>query len=140
MCLLWASRGVADAIDRTPHARVGRSSAYVRSYEFLAARPDDLASPRQSRTVAELKRFEHRRRTTANPRATADVRCPQAGGVRDARFRMLDWTGMDEATRRSTSRSRRAAHPDLTTTQRYMHLSPAALDSAIRLLESAGTR
>jgi site-specific recombinase XerD len=26
-------------------------------------------------------------------------------------------------------------HADLTMTQRYMHLSPAALDSAIRLLE-----
>src|SRR5207244_11571169 len=31
-----------------------------------------------------------------------------------------------------------AGHQDLTTTQRYMHLSPAALDSAIRLLESPG--
>jgi len=31
-----------------------------------------------------------------------------------------------------------AGHQDLTTTQRYMHLSPAALDSAIRLLD--GTR
>jgi len=28
-----------------------------------------------------------------------------------------------------------AGHRDLSTTQRYMHLSPAALDSAIRLLE-----
>lgn len=28
-----------------------------------------------------------------------------------------------------------AEHRDLATTQRYMHLSPAALDSAIRLLE-----
>jgi len=33
-----------------------------------------------------------------------------------------------------------AGHRDLTTTQRYMHLSPAALDSAIRLLESPGVR
>jgi integrase len=31
-----------------------------------------------------------------------------------------------------------AGHQDLGTTQRYMHLSPAALDAAIRLLE-AGT-
>jgi site-specific recombinase XerC len=31
-----------------------------------------------------------------------------------------------------------AGHQDLTTTQRYMHLSPAALDNAIRLLESPG--
>jgi integrase len=31
-----------------------------------------------------------------------------------------------------------AGHKDLVTTQRYMHLSPAALDSAIRLLEYAG--
>jgi len=28
-----------------------------------------------------------------------------------------------------------AGHKDLSTSQRYMHLSPAALDSAIRLLE-----
>ncbi len=28
-----------------------------------------------------------------------------------------------------------AGHADLTMTQRYMHLSPAALDAAIRLLE-----
>ncbi len=30
-----------------------------------------------------------------------------------------------------------AGHQDLTTTQRYMHLSPAALDAAIRLLDLA---
>ena len=29
-----------------------------------------------------------------------------------------------------------AGHTDLKTTQRYMHLSPAALESAIRLLET----
>jgi site-specific recombinase XerD len=29
-----------------------------------------------------------------------------------------------------------AGHKELTMTQRYMHLSPAALDSAIRLLDS----
>jgi integrase len=31
-----------------------------------------------------------------------------------------------------------AGHSDLRTTQRYMHLSPAAIDSAIRLLDSPG--
>ena len=31
-----------------------------------------------------------------------------------------------------------AGHQDLTTTQRYMHLSPAALDRAIRLLDCSG--
>jgi len=31
-----------------------------------------------------------------------------------------------------------AGHQDLGTTQRYMHLSPAALESAIRLLDSPG--
>src|SRR5438045_5802440 len=31
-----------------------------------------------------------------------------------------------------------AGHKDLATTQRYMHLSPAALDSAIRLLDDSG--
>ena len=29
-----------------------------------------------------------------------------------------------------------AGHMDLSTTQRYMHLSPAAVEAAIRLLES----
>lgn len=32
-----------------------------------------------------------------------------------------------------------AGHQDLSTTQRYMHLSPAALDAAIRLLETGTT-
>jgi integrase len=32
-----------------------------------------------------------------------------------------------------------AGHQDLTTTQRYMHLSSAAIDGAIRLLDQAGT-
>jgi hypothetical protein len=31
-----------------------------------------------------------------------------------------------------------AGHQDLGMTQRYMHLSPAALDAAIRLLDSPG--
>ena len=31
-----------------------------------------------------------------------------------------------------------AGHMDLATTQRYMHLSPAAIDGAIRLLEYLG--
>jgi len=30
-----------------------------------------------------------------------------------------------------------SGHQDLTTTQRYMHLSPAAIEGAIRLLEGA---
>ena len=33
-----------------------------------------------------------------------------------------------------------AGHQDLGTTQRYMHLSPAALDAAIRLLDGADIR
>jgi integrase len=32
-----------------------------------------------------------------------------------------------------------AGHQDLMTTQRYMHLSPAALEAAIRLLDRPGT-
>ena len=31
-----------------------------------------------------------------------------------------------------------AGHQDLSTTHRYMHLSPAAVENAIRLLESPG--
>jgi site-specific recombinase XerD len=33
-----------------------------------------------------------------------------------------------------------AGHQDLATTQRYMHLSQAALDAAIRLLDAPGER
>ena len=33
-----------------------------------------------------------------------------------------------------------AGHQDLATTQRYMHLSPAAIEGAIRLLYRAGSR
>jgi Phage integrase family len=33
-----------------------------------------------------------------------------------------------------------AGHKDLITTQRYMHLSPAALEGAIRLLDATGIR
>ena len=33
-----------------------------------------------------------------------------------------------------------AGHADLSTTQRYMHLSPAATEDAIRLLESSSMR
>ena len=32
-----------------------------------------------------------------------------------------------------------AGHQDLTTTQRYMHLSPAAIEGAIRLLDQPKT-
>jgi site-specific recombinase XerD len=32
-----------------------------------------------------------------------------------------------------------AGHQDLTTTQRYMHLSPAAIEGAIRLLDQPRT-
>jgi len=31
-----------------------------------------------------------------------------------------------------------AGHGEIVTTQRYMHLSPAAIDSAIRLLDQRG--
>ena len=33
-----------------------------------------------------------------------------------------------------------AGHQDLGTTQRYLHLSPAALDAAIQLMDGAGPR
>ena len=33
-----------------------------------------------------------------------------------------------------------AGHQDLSTTQRYMHLSPAAIESAIRLLDEPAPR
>jgi integrase len=33
-----------------------------------------------------------------------------------------------------------AGHQDLSTTQRYMHVSPAAIESAIRLLDNPSSR
>ena len=43
--------------------------------------------------------------------------------------------GQSKEARRARAIQELAGHLDLSTTQRYMHLSPAALDAAIRLLE-----
>ena len=55
------------------------------------------------------------------------------GGVHILRHTFCSHLAMRGAPARAIQEL--AGHADLTMTQRYMHLSPAALDSAIRLLE-----
>ena len=55
------------------------------------------------------------------------------GGVHILRHTFCSHLSMRGAPARAIQEL--AGHADLTMTQRYMHLSPAALDSAIRLLE-----
>ena len=56
-------------------------------------------------------------------------------GVHDLGLRFCSYLAMRGAPARAIQEL--AGHQDLTTTQRYMHLSPAALDAAIRLLDLA---
>jgi integrase len=56
------------------------------------------------------------------------------GGVHVLRHTFCSHLAMRGAPARAIQEA--AGHQDLTTTQRYMHLSPAALDAAIRLLET----
>ena len=58
------------------------------------------------------------------------------GGVRVLRHTFCSHLAMRGAPARAIQEL--AGHQELGTTQRYMHLSPAALDAAIRLLESPG--
>ena len=55
------------------------------------------------------------------------------GGVHILRHTFCSHLAMRGAPARAIQEL--AGHADLTMTQRYMHLSPAALDSAIRLFE-----
>jgi hypothetical protein len=47
----------------------------------------------------------------------------------------VGWAIVRAARRGAESDSELAGHAHVTTTQRYMHLSPAAIESAIRLLD-----
>lgn len=58
------------------------------------------------------------------------------GGVHILRHTFCSHLAMRGAPARAIQEL--AGHQDLTTTQRYMHVSPAAIDDAIRLLESPG--
>ncbi|MGC4084423.1 MAG: tyrosine-type recombinase/integrase [Vicinamibacterales bacterium] len=63
----------------------------------------------------------------------ATTRKPKGAGPHVLRHTFCSHLAMKGAPARSIQEL--AGHRDLTTTQRYMHLSPAAIDSAIRLLE-----
>ncbi len=58
------------------------------------------------------------------------------GGVHILRHTFCSHLAMRGAPARAIQEL--AGHVDLSMTQRYMHLSPAALDAAIRLLEEPG--
>jgi integrase len=68
-------------------------------------------------------------------RAARRAQVPQAG-VHRLRHTFCSHLAMRGAPTRAIQEL--AGHMDLSTTQRYMHLSPAAIESAIRLLESPG--
>jgi site-specific recombinase XerD len=63
----------------------------------------------------------------------ADLRCT---GPHTLRHTFCSHLAMRGAPARAIQKL--AGHRDLATTQRYMHVSPAAVDSAIRLLDSPG--
>ena len=59
------------------------------------------------------------------------------GGVHTLRHTFCSHLAMKGAPARAIQEL--AWHQDLSTTQRYMHLSPATLDAAIRLLDGDGS-
>jgi integrase len=69
-------------------------------------------------------------------RRTARRANVKVNGVHRLRHTFCSHLAMRGATARAIQEL--AGHQDLTTTQRYMHLSPAAIEGAIRLLDQAG--
>ncbi len=84
----------------------------------------DDGSPLTQKIVRELVRRAARRAGVAK------------GGVHILRHTFCSHLAMRGAPARAIQEL--AGHQDLSTTQRYMHVSPAAIDDAIRLLESPG--
>ena len=104
------TRRLADALRREP-ATAGRR--VVRSEE---------GEPLTQRLVQGLVARAARRANIAN------------GGVHVLRHTFCSHLAMRGAGARAIQEL--AGHRDLVTTQRYMHVSPAAIESAIRLLDS----
>jgi integrase len=83
---------------------------------------------------------EHRERRKApvSSKSAAQPRTSRAAGLQGSgphrlRHSFCSHLAMRGAAPRAIQEL--AGHADVTTTQRYMHLSPAAMESAIRLLE-----
>ena len=74
-----------------------------------------------------------RRRAVRDKRAARRAQVSQPG-VHRLRHTFCSHLAMRGAPARAIQEL--AGHMDLSTTQRYMHLSPAAIDGAIRLLET----
>ena len=90
--------------------------AGARPSEWRAAHAEDRAGPR---------RHEQHVRRAVQP------------GVHILRHTFCSHLAMRGAPARAIQEL--AGHKDLTTTQRYMHLSPAAIEGAIRLLDASRT-
>ena len=103
------------AVDRQPieNPRDGHATERPRRHR---------GRPLRQREVQGLVLREARRANLAN------------GGVHVLRHTFCSHLAMRGAPARAIQEL--AGHQDLATTQRYMHLSPAALDAAIRLLET----
>lgn len=145
---------------RTLHSRLLKATRYerfasttVRPVTVSAretARPRAADVPLTTRLSAALREHRHLRSRRVVCRAdgsslSADVvkhhverAARRAGldqnGVHRLRHTFCSHLAMRGAPARAIQEL--AGHKDLITTQRYMHLSPAALDHAIRLLES----
>ena len=109
---------VSEPAARKAPAIAGATAASV----AVALRPHD-GVPFTHEIVRELVRRTARRAGVAK------------GGVHILRHTFCSHLAMRGAPARAIQEL--AGHQDLTTTQRYMHLSPAALDAAIRLLDLA---
>src|SRR5262249_30430811 len=108
--------------------------------------------PMTQRLTAALKALRHLRsdRVLSLPdgspitrdRVIKAIRRAQRGaGVNDAGVHVLRHTFCSHLTMRGAPAraiQEVAGHADLSTTQRHMHLSPAATDEAIRLLDNRG--
>lgn len=65
------------------------------------------------------------------------MRAARLAGLRNVRVHVLRHTFCSHLAMKGAGRAIQelAGHQDLTTTQRYKHVSPAAIENAIRLLE-----
>ena len=103
-------------------ARLTRGLAHHRHLRSSRVLCQEDGQPLTQKIVQSLVRKAARRANLAN------------GGVHVLRHTFCSHLAMKGAPARAIQEL--AGHKDLSTTQRYMHLSPAAIEAAIRLLES----
>ena len=81
----------------------------------------------------KMRFASHRDVARAFERGVRRAGLPITGQLHILRHTFCSWLAIRGATTKAIQKL--AGHASLTTTQRYMHLSPAAKESAIRLLE-----